>query len=139
MAPVRHGFEASFEQQLFHEGIAHLHVGALLLRFLGEFGGGEQRSAVDAVAAGFRADVDHWIALRRWRGRRKVRPCGGDAERQRVDQRIVRIARLEGDFAADGGHAETIAVEGDAANHAVENAAVARDFFGAGVSARGPA
>ena len=33
-----HGFEAGFEQQLFHERIAHLHVGALLLGFLGELG-----------------------------------------------------------------------------------------------------
>ena len=57
-----HRFEARFEQQLFHEGIADLHVGALLLRFLGEFGGGQQRRAVNAVAAGFRADVNHGIA-----------------------------------------------------------------------------
>ena len=33
-----HGFEAGFEQQLLHERIAHLHVGPLLLRFLGELG-----------------------------------------------------------------------------------------------------
>ena len=33
-----HGFQAGFEQQLFEERIAHLHVRALLLRFLGEFG-----------------------------------------------------------------------------------------------------
>ena len=37
-----HGFEAGFQQQLFHEGIADLHIRALLLGFLAEFGGGEQ-------------------------------------------------------------------------------------------------
>ena len=56
-----HGFEAGFEQELLHEGIAHLHVGALLLGFLGEFGAGHG-GAVDAVAAGARADIDHGIA-----------------------------------------------------------------------------
>src|SRR6266436_8968217 len=47
-----HGFEASFEKKFFGEGIADLNVGALLLRFFGEFGGGEERGAVDAVASG---------------------------------------------------------------------------------------
>ena len=36
-----HRFEAGFEQQFFHERIADLHVGPLLLRFLGEFRGSE--------------------------------------------------------------------------------------------------
>ncbi len=58
-----HGFEASFEQKFFEEGIAHLHVGTLLLRFFGEFGGGQQRSAVNAVAPGLGADVDDRIAF----------------------------------------------------------------------------
>jgi hypothetical protein len=67
-----HGFEAGFEQQLFHEGIAHLHVGPLLLGLLGEFGAGHGR-AVDAVAAGARAHVDHRIADSR-RSRRRYLP-----------------------------------------------------------------
>ena len=50
-----------------------------------------------------------------------------DAQRQHVDQRIARVARLEGDFAADRGHAEAVAVEGDAAHDAIDQAAVARD------------
>ena len=36
-----HDFETSFEEKLFHEGIADLDVGALLLGFLAEFGGGK--------------------------------------------------------------------------------------------------
>ena len=126
-----HGFEAGFEQKFFHEGIAHLHVGALLLRFFAEFRGGQQRCAMDSVASGFRADVNHGIARAAVRLREKKFVRGGDAERQRVDQRIIRVARLESDFAAHGRHAETISVKADAANHAIENVAIARDFFGA--------
>ena len=37
-------------------------VGAFLLRFLTEFRGSEQRSAVNSVASRFRSGVDHWIA-----------------------------------------------------------------------------
>ena len=131
-----HGLEAGFEQQLFHEGIADLHVGTLLLRFLAEFGGGQKRSAVDAVAAGFRAGINHGISGAAG-AREKEFLAARDAERERVDQRIIRVAGLENDFAADGGNAETISVEADAANHAVKNVAVARDFFGRGVSGGG--
>ena len=77
---------------------------------------------------GFRADVDHGIAFAA-RVREKQIFFGRDAERQDVDQRIARVARLEGDFAADGGHAETVAVERDAAHDAIEDAAIARDRF----------
>ncbi len=55
---------------------------------------------------------------------------GRDAQGQNVDQRIAGVAGLEFDFAADRGHAETVAVKGDAANHAVDEAAIARDDFG---------
>ena len=124
-----HRFEARLEQQLFEEGIAHLHVGALLLRLLGEFGGGQQRSAVNAVAAGLGADVNHRIAFAAGAREEKL-VFRRDAQRQNVDQRIAGVAGLEGDFAADGGHAEAVAVEGDAAHDAVEQAAIARDDFG---------
>ena len=124
-----HGFEARFEQQLFEEGIADLHVGTLLLRFLGEFGGGQQRSAVDAVAAGLGADVDDRIAFAAG-AREEQLVLRRDAEGQHVDQRIAGVAGLEGDFAADRGHAEAIAVKSDAAHDAVEQAAIARDDFG---------
>ena len=57
-----HRFQARFEQQFFHERVAHLHVGPLLLRLFGEFGGSQQRRAVNAVAPGLRAHVNHRIA-----------------------------------------------------------------------------
>ena len=71
-----HGFEAGFEQQLFQERIAHLHVGALLLRLLGEFRGGQQGRAVNAVAAGLCADVDDRIAFAAARARRNSSSFG---------------------------------------------------------------
>ena len=46
-----HGFEAGFEEELFHEGVAHLDVGALLFGAFGELFAGHG-GAVDAVAAG---------------------------------------------------------------------------------------
>src|SRR6266576_456110 len=50
----------------------------------------------------------------------------GDAQRERIDQRILRVARLKADLAADGGNAETISVTPDSTNYAVEDAAVFR-------------
>src|SRR5882762_2927695 len=120
-----HGFEAGFEEQLFHEGVADLHVGALLLRLFGEFGGGQQRCAVNSIAASFCADVDDGIADAFGFGEKNFF-FFGDAEGERVDQRILGIARLEGDFAADGGNAEAVSVAPHAADDAVEDAAVFR-------------
>ena len=118
-----HGFEAGFEQELFEERIAHLHVGPLLLRFLGEFGAGHGR-AVDAVAAGFRSDVDDRIADA---GGARVEDfvLFADAEREDVDQRIAGVAVFEDAFAADGGHAEAVAVMRDAARPRRQNAEIA--------------
>jgi len=120
-----HGFEAGLEQKLLHEGIADLHVGALLPGFLGEFRGSKQRGAVNAVAAGFGANVNHRVAGAFRPGEKQVL-FFGDAEGQRVYQRILRIARLESDFAADSGNAEAIPVAADAADYAIEDAAVGR-------------
>ena len=123
-----HRFEASFEQQLFHERIADLHVGTLLLRFFGEFRGSQQRCAVNAVASGFCAHVNHGIAHAA-RLREKQVFFFRDAERENIDEWIRRIARLELHFAAHGGHAKTISIVGDAADDPVEYSAVARDRF----------
>ena len=57
-----HRFDARFQQQLFHERVAHLHVRTLLLRFFREFRGGQKRRAVNSVATSFRSDIDHRIA-----------------------------------------------------------------------------
>ena len=52
----------------------------------------------------------------------------GDPEGQRIHQRILRVARLKPNFAADGRHAETISVVPDPANHTVENAPILCGF-----------
>src|SRR6267143_995976 len=127
-----HGFEAGFEQQLLHKGVADLHVRALLFRLFGEFRGGEERGTVDAVAACFRADVDHGIANAFGFGEKDFL-LFGNAERKGVDERILRIARLEGDFAANRRDTKTVSVASDSANYAVEDAAVFRGFFFTGV------
>ncbi len=49
-----------------------------------------------------------------------------DAQRENVHQRIAVVALFENALAADGRHAEAVAVMRDAADHAVENAPVAR-------------
>ncbi len=56
-----HGFEAGLEEELLEEGVAHLHVGALLLGAFGELFGGHG-GAVDAVASGLCAYVDDRVA-----------------------------------------------------------------------------
>ncbi len=109
---LRHQLEAGLEQKLLGEGIAHLHGRALLLRGLVELGGGHG-GAVDAVAAGFRADIDDGMAdaLRR-RLEDAIRIHQADAHG--VDQDVVVVTRVEIGLAADRGHAHAIAVVADA-------------------------
>src|SRR5580765_5829136 len=83
---------------------------------------------MNAVAARFRSHIDDGVS-------NALGFCekdfffARDAEGQRVNQRILRIARLETDFAADGRDAETISVMRDAANHAIENATILGSVF----------
>ena len=56
-----HQFQAGLDQQLFRERIADLDGGAFFLGIGGELGGGHG-GAVDAVAAGLRADIDDGVA-----------------------------------------------------------------------------
>src|SRR5258706_3867291 len=84
---------------------------------------------MNSVAAGFCADIDHGIADAFSFGKKNFFLLG-DAESKSVDERILRIARLEADFAANRRDAKTISVTSDSANYAVEDAAVfCRVFF----------
>ena len=75
---ARHQLEAGLDQQLLGEGIADLHGRALRLGIVAELGRGHGR-AVDAVAPGLGADIDHRIAEAR--GGRIEDPVGaGDAD-----------------------------------------------------------
>ena len=117
-----HGFKAGFEQQLLHEGIADLDVGALGLGALVELFAGHG-GAVDAVAAGFCADIDDGVA---GAGGLAVEDFvdADQAEGEGVDQRIAAVAGFELGFAAEVGHAEAVAVAGDAADHAFDDGVV---------------
>ena len=128
-----HRLEARLQQQLLHERVAHLHVGPLLLRFLAEFRRRQQRRAVNPVAPRFRADVNHRIAHAA-RLREEKLLASRDPQRQRIHQRIIRIARLENHFAANRRDAKAVAVKSDPANHAVENPPVPRNLFAGSVS-----
>src|SRR5712691_7890960 len=89
---------------------------------------------MNSVAACFCADVDHRIADAFGFGEKNFF-LFGDAECESIDERILRIARLEADFAANRRDAKTISVASDSANYAVEDAAVFRGFFFPGVLA----
>ena len=117
-----HGFEAGFEQKLFQERIAHLHVGPLRFGIFAEFLAGHG-GAVNAVASGFRADVDHRIAVARSLGIENL-VAPDQAQSERVHQRIAGVARLELGLAAEVGHAETVAVRSDAADHAFQHGVI---------------
>ncbi len=121
-----HRFETGFEQQLFEKRIAHLHVGTLLLGLLGELGR-RHGSAVDSVAAGLGADVDHRVADAFGLAVKNL-VLAKDAQRERVHQRIAVVALFEDALAADGGNAEAVAIVRDARNNAFENSAIARDI-----------
>ena len=113
-----HHLEARLEQQLLHERIADLHGRALLRRLLVELRR-RHRRAVDAVAAGLRADVVDGVADAR---RHALDDVGRlrDAEAEHVDERIAGVGRLEGDLAADRRDADAVAVAGDAGDDAFE-------------------
>ena len=116
MASSCHQLEAGFEQQLLGEGIADLHGRALLVRRLVELCRGHG-GAVNAVAPGLRADIDHRQAdaLRR----RLEDAVGiGEPDAHGVDQDVAVVARVEIGLAADGRHAHAIAVVADARHDA---------------------
>ena len=92
-------------------------LGAFVELFAGHGG------AVDAVAAGLCADVDDGVA---GAGGLAVEDFvfADQAEGEGVDQRIAAVAGLELGFAAEVGHAEAVAVAGDAADHAFDDGVV---------------
>ena len=114
-----HGFETGFEQKFFQERIAHLHVGPLGFGGLAELLAGHG-GAVNAVASGFRSDVNHRIAFARSFGVEDL-IAPDQTQRECIDQRIAGVAGLELGLAAQVGHAKTISIGGDSADHALED------------------
>ena len=117
----RHQFQAGFDEEFFGEGVADLDGGALFLAVLVEFSA-RHGGAVDAVAAGFGADIDHGVAHAGGGGGEDAVGLE-DAHGHGIDQRVAVIGGVEIDLAAHGGHAHAIAIAANAADHAIEDAA----------------
>ena len=115
-----HQLQARFDQQLFQERIADLDSGALFGAVVVEFGAGHGR-AMDAVTAGFGADINHGIASALGGGGEDA-VGGRDTNAHHIDQNVAVIASVEIGLPADGGHANAIAIAGDAADHAIDQA-----------------
>ena len=99
-------------------------LGRLRVAFL-ELRRGQHAGAADAVAAGARAEQHDHVA--RPRGGGADQPLGRrEADAHRVDEAVLLVRRLEVDLAADGRHADGVAVGGDAGHHALEQVARAR-------------
>ena len=76
-------------------------------------GRGQHADAADAVAAGRRAEQHGEVADAG--GLAEHEPVGGQhAEAEHVHERVALVGLVEDDLAADGGHADRVAVAGDA-------------------------
>jgi hypothetical protein len=110
------------DEELLGERVADLDGGALLVTGLVELGGREEAGAVDAVAARLRADVDHRVADAG--GARAEDPVGADqTDGEGVHEDVLVVRGIEVDLAADGRHADAIAVATDAAHDATDQVA----------------
>ena len=108
--------EARLDEPLLLEGIADLHAGPLgrLLLGLAEAGRGEHAHAADAVAAGGGAEQHRQVADAGRLAPSTSRSVGMTPDAQHVDQRVVGVALVEDELAADRRHADGVAVAGDA-------------------------
>ena len=124
--------EARLDEPLLLERITDLHRRALGLRALVEAGRREDARAADAVATGRRAEQHREVALALGPGEHEA-VLGQQPEAEHVDERVVAVAVVEDDLAADGRHADRVAVAADARHDALEQVA------GAGVVERAEA
>src|SRR5271168_3235487 len=121
-----HGFQTGFEQQFFEERISDLNIRALGFRAFAELLA-RHGGTVDAVASGFRADINYGIALPGCASVKNL-VAANQAQSERVDQRIAGVARLELHFAAEVGDAETISVGRYAGDYALHDGVVLVDL-----------
>jgi len=112
----RHELQAGFQQELLGERVAHLHGGPFLLRRVVELRG-RHGGAVNAVAAGLGAHIDHGEADA-LRGGLEDAASVHDPNAHGVDQNVVVVASIEIRLAADRGHAHAVAVVPDAGDDA---------------------
>ena len=118
-----HHFQAGLQQQFFKERVAHLDIGPLLFRAFGELLA-RHRCAVDAVAAGLRADVKYRVADPFRLGVENF-VFAHETQRERIEQRVAGVAGFETRFSPQVGHAEAVAVPGHAVHHAGKNLPIA--------------
>ena len=117
-----HRFKTSFQQQFFEERITNLDVRTLLLRaFLELFA--RHGGAVNAVASGLSANVDHRIAFT-CRARVENLVAANQSQREGIHQRIAGVAALKLGLASEVGHAKAVAIGGNSADHSLENGVV---------------
>ena len=105
--------ERALDEQLLHEGIAHLHTRPLGGTIGVEGLACEDRDATDAIAARARAVEHDEVADALGRGKVDVLVLHR-ADAQGVDERIAGVRRVEDDLATDIGQAEAVAVTADA-------------------------
>ncbi len=116
-----HQLECGFHQALFGERVADLDSRAFLFDGVVKFGGGHGR-ATNTVAASFGPEVDHRHADT---GGGRVEDFVGvrEARREGVHEAIAVIGCVEAHFAANGWHAETVAIATDTFDDAVHKLA----------------
>ena len=105
-------FEGALDEELLHEGVAHLHAGALGGAVLVEGLGREDGGAADAVAAGGRTEQDHLVADARRVGEVEV-VVAQHADAQGVDERVAEVGLVELHLAADVRQSKAVAVPAD--------------------------
>ena len=117
--------EAGLDELLLGERVADLDAGPLFFQRLVELLAGQHAGAADAVAPRLGADEQHEVAHA---GRLGAHDLVGaqQAGAHGVDQAVAGVAVFEVDLAADGGDADAVAVEADAADHVLEQVALAR-------------
>ena len=123
------GLQTGLDQPLLQKGIAHLHGGAIVEGGLGELGTGEA-GAAHAIAAGGAAHINHRIAHPPGTGADDVvgfhQPQGHG-----IDQGVTAVTGIKGHLTAHRGHADAVAVVGDAGHHALHQADIALVLQGA--------
>ena len=114
--------EARLDEPLLLVRITHLHGRPLGLRALLEAGRREHARAADAVATGGRAEQHRDVAHTLGAGEHEAL-LRQQAEAEDVDEGIVAIAVVEHDLAADGWHADGVAIAADPRDHSFEEEA----------------
>ncbi len=117
---------ARFQQELFEERIADLHVRAFCFRPFAEFFAGHG-GAMNAVTSSLCADVHHRITFA---GGARVEDLifPHQTHGKCIYQRIARVARLKFNFSAKIRHTKAVAVGSDAADHSFHDRVVLVEF-----------